>query len=199
MSEINKYAIVVLAAGTSSRLGRPKQLLNIRGTSLLHYIVDTALASNPFKVLVVVGSDAGLMRAEIEDTDAVVETNPEYEEGIASSIRVGISTMEDEEVEGIIFISCDQPYLTSSHLIALAEKQAETGAAIVASEYAGQPGIPALFRREIFAELMKLEGENGAKKIILAHGNQAELVPFHNGEVDIDTEEAYDAFLNAEE
>jgi molybdenum cofactor cytidylyltransferase len=111
---INKYGIIILAAGSSSRLGRPKQLLPYKGQSLLRHIVDIAIAAELGPVIVVIGAELKLLEDELKNTKAIIVLNKEWEEGIASSIRNGLNqfTVQFPSAEGVIFTVCDQPYIT---------------------------------------------------------------------------------------
>jgi molybdenum cofactor cytidylyltransferase len=192
---VEHCAIVVLAAGMSSRLGSPKQLLAYQGNSLLQHVVSIALQTTMRPVVVVVGANSDLVKKEIEGTGVVVVNNEEWQEGMASSLRCGLVAVQkiSADVDGIIFMVCDQPYVSTSLLNNLINKQRETGKPIVASNYGEAIGPPVLFYKSIFQELLQLKGDAGARKIIQQHGDEVAAVLFPKGNIDIDTLADYDA------
>ena len=182
-------AIVVLAAGESSRMGQPKQLLVHEGRTLVRRAVDTALGAEGGPVVVVLGAHETAIRAELAGLPVRLVLNPAWSEGMASSIRTGIEAVQG--AAAVVFMLCDQPLLTSSNLQALVLRHRETGSRIVASEYGGGLGVPALFDRSLFDELLALQGAQGAKKVIEAHRDEACGIAFEAGIVDVDTPEDY--------
>lgn len=192
---IKKCAIVVLAAGKSSRLGSPKQLLVYKGKSLVLYAVEIALQTGLRPVIVVVGANAEVIKNELKGEQVQVVENEGWKEGMASSLRSGLTIAQQSEFhpDGVIFMVCDQPHVSVSLLGELVRVQAETGLPMVASSYEGHLGTPALFHKSLFAELMELKGEAGARKLIKRHENLVASVPFPKGIVDIDTMADYEA------
>ena len=188
-------AVIILAAGASERLGEPKQLLPFRGSSLLSHAVSEAGNSDARLVVVVVGEKAERVSKEIDQNIARVVNNNEWHEGMASSVRVGIKAVLEisPSVDAIILMPCDQPYVSASLLNELMELQTKTGKAIVASDYGNAIGPPALFHKNIFPELMLLQGDTGARKIVEKHGDEVATVLFTRGNIDIDTKEDYEA------
>ena len=186
---------MILAAGSSSRLGRPKQLLEFDGMTLLSHSVIEAANSNASIVVVIIGKNPDLIVKEIDNDIVHIVENKDWEEGMASSVRLGLKTMRDidTELEAVIFMVCDQPYISSSVLNELMIKYQQTGKPIVTSNYGEATGPPALFHKSLFSELMELKGDVGARKIIQQHAHQAETVLFPQGEIDIDTKEDYEA------
>lgn len=194
---IEHPAIVVLAAGMSSRLGTPKQLIEYNGKSLLLHTLNVALEANVRPVVVVIGAHSESIKKEIGSMELNKIENEQWEEGIASSIRRGIASVQeiDVQVDGIIFMVCDQPYVSTSLLNGLLSAQRETGMPIVASSYEKNLGTPALFHKMFFTELMGLTGDSGAKKLMKLHNNLVTTVLFPKGNVDIDTKADYEALL----
>ena len=198
MSSANdKIGIVILAAGVSSRLGSPKQLLSYNGKTLLRHAVDEATNSNADFVVVVLGANADLLLKEIDATKASVIENKEWEEGMASSIRTGLKTLlkQQVQVDGVIFMVCDQPFVSSVVLNNLINSYKETGKPVVASDYGEVTGPPAFFHQSFFTELMQLKGDEGAKRIIQQHKNETATIPFPEGRIDIDREEDYEKLV----
>lgn len=191
MVESNRVDVgaVVLAAGSSSRMGSPKQTLQFRGESLLRRAVLAALDAGCRPVVVVTGAYAELSRREFEGLDVREVLNTGWETGMASSVRAGIEGLVDEDanVSAAVLLLCDQPHVTARIISALVESHRATGKAIVASVYGGSFGVPALFSRMLFAELTRLEGVSGAKEIIKRYASDTHFLPFQRGEVDVDT------------
>lgn len=190
----SNIGIILLAAGGSSRLGRPKQLLPYRGQTLLQYSLQQAIASKAQPVVVVLGAEADTLRNEIQENNVQVVANDEWQEGMASSIRCGIKAFTEttSSAEGIILMVCDQPFVTASLLNELATTHEKTGKAIVASGYENTFGPPVFFHRSLFEELLQLKGDTGARNIVRQHTADAEVIPFPEGTHDIDTEADYE-------
>ncbi|WP_268224006.1 nucleotidyltransferase family protein [Sinomicrobium oceani] len=186
------YHIIILAAGSSERLGRPKQLLQYQGKSLLQHAIDKALASIADRVVVVLGAYAERIRESVKGREAVFIENPGYTKGMASGIALGTAYLLNNtgrEIGGILIMLCDQPFVTSEHLDHLFKKQKTTGAPVVASYYRARKGVPAVFHRDLFPELIKLEGEHGARDLMRKY--ETETIGFPGGAVDVDTLEDY--------
>lgn len=194
---IEHCAIVVLAAGMSSRLGNPKQLLIYHGKSLVQHAVDKALQTTIRPVVVVIGANAIAVKKEIESMNVEIIENKEWEEGMASSIRCGLSHVQkmDDKVDGIIFMVCDQPFVNESLLKSLLYEQHKTALPIVASSYENTTGVPALFHKIFFKELMELKGDTGARKLIKQHEDRVTSVAFAEGIIDIDTKKDYERLI----
>lgn len=184
---------VVLAAGSSSRMGRPKQTLRYRGESLLRRAALAALGAGCRPVVVVTGANAELSRSELDDLDVREVFNPLWETGMASSVRAGVEGLlsADADVAAAVFMLCDQPHVTADVISRLVAAHRATGSFVVASVYGEGFGVPALFVRALFAELARLEGTAGAKQIIKRHTSEAHFLRFKGGEVDIDTLEDF--------
>jgi molybdenum cofactor cytidylyltransferase len=185
---------VILAAGKSSRLGQPKQLLQFRGQTLVRRIVDAAREAGCSPVVVVIGSDKNKVARELKRTNAVIVENVNWDDGMGTSIRSGVQQLIDiaPDTKAIVLLVCDQPLVDSDtieHLIAVGEK---TKKAIVASGYAGTLGVPALFNRSCAEELLALDDGSGAKSIILSNQERVAEFPFSEGQIDIDTAADYD-------
>jgi molybdenum cofactor cytidylyltransferase len=189
---INDIAIVILAAGNSSRLGRPKQLLEYDGKSLLRRAVDIAIEVSS-NVLVITGSSAEQMSNELHGSAAQVIRNEQWKEGIASSIRLGVEESMNRVplIRGILFMVSDQPFV-SEHLLKEIINKGNAGSQIVASAYGDSLGIPAYFEKGFFSTLLGLSGDNGAKKLILQHLQSAARIEFPEGNIDIDTQKDYE-------
>jgi molybdenum cofactor cytidylyltransferase len=179
-------ALVILAAGDSSRLGRPKQLIGIQGTSLLRRAAVTACASQAADVITVLGYDAPAMLGELDGLRVRVLENPDWREGISSSIRAALAVLPPA-TDGVLFVTCDQPRLTSGHLNALIDAFARAPDRPVASGYGGTAGVPALFPRALFGELLLLHGDRGAQRVALDHSRELVVIQWPDGIFDVDT------------
>jgi molybdenum cofactor cytidylyltransferase len=184
--------IVILAAGASTRLGRPKQLLPWQGKTLLQHAVETALTITTQPV-VVTGCNADQLVAGVNQSQVHVVFNPEWEQGIASSIRCGLQALLNRTPppDQVIFMVCDQPFVSPGLLLDLINERQKSHKSIIASSYAGTLGIPALFDKTHFSQLLDLQGDTGAKKVIQQYSEEVGSVEFKNGEFDIDTEMEY--------
>jgi CTP:molybdopterin cytidylyltransferase MocA len=166
-----RVVALVLAAGSSTRLGRPKQHIVIDGETLLQRAARMA-RSVADEVIVVTG-----------------QINPDAAEGIASSIRTGVRLAGNDA--RILITLCDQPLVTVEHLRALLD----VGAPIVATGYAGIAGVPAVFAPSLVPYLLALRGDRGARAVIEAHRDITTVVPFEDASLDIDREEDVRALL----
>lgn len=196
---------VVLAAGGSSRLGQPKQLLKFRGETLVRRSVRAAAEAGCKPILVIVG-DIGDTGAAIKESLAIRDSriasssgqegmvrptvieNVDWWHGIGTSIGRGLEQLPNE-VEAVVLLTCDQPFLDASIVRQLIATQEETGKPIVASSYANTLGVPALFHRSCFDALRALPDATGAKAFILSRPGEVASIPFARGGIDIDTPE----------
>ena len=180
--------VIILAAGGSSRMGSPKQLLPYRGTTLVRHAANAALESIADSVVVVIGGYADEVRNELDGLALSIVENPDWEAGMSSSIRVGLQELlSADQIEAAIIMLCDQPFATADVLNELVDTQRATGKPIVASTYETTRGVPALFTRELFSALMSLTAGEGARRIISAHPENVATISFAQGAVDIDT------------
>jgi molybdenum cofactor cytidylyltransferase len=171
-------AAIILAAGGSTRLGQPKQLVLLKGETFLERAVRTAKAAGCQPIAVVLGASANDIQTKCNLQDAAILFNPHWKSGMGSSVNVGLRAVEQSE--GVVVMTCDQPAVTSTHLRALMASGRTT-----ASAYAGRRGVPAYFPASIFPKLMQLEGDAGARELL----RDADTVPLPGGELDIDTPE----------
>lgn len=180
---------VILAAGSSSRMGSPKQVLQFRGMSLLRRAALAALGAGCSPVIVVTGAYAELSRRELDGLDVREALNPRWETGMASSIGAGLEGLVDADADtgAAIFMLCDQPHVTADVIAGLVSAHRVIRRLVIASTYGGSFGVPALFDRSLFAELARLEGGAGAKQVIRRYASEAHFLPFQGGEVDVDT------------
>ena len=186
---MEKIAAIILAAGPSSRLGQPKQLVEVDGQSLIERALDAANGAGCEPVLVVIGANDRQVVARIRKSGAEIVKNVDWKKGLGSSIRAGIERLlkSDPETSAVLLMVCDQPLVLAQHLRRLVDFRRETGRPIVCSRYAETVGVPAIFGREFFGELMQL-GEHGAKQLLLSHPDQSAQITLPEAELDIDEE-----------
>ncbi len=163
-----RFGVVILAAGASTRMGAPKQLLEIDGRPLVARAVDAALASPAWPVVVVLGAHAEAIRPVLARRPVLVAENPAWAEGMAASIRAGITTLRQfsRGLDAAVIALCDQPAFSAATIATLVNAWQATGRGIVAARYGGRHGAPALFHREHFPALGALTGEEGARALL---------------------------------
>jgi molybdenum cofactor cytidylyltransferase len=195
---IKQCGIIILAAGSSSRMGKPKQLLEFDGMTLLTRVSKMASQSKLYPVIAVLGANADLIQAHLDVSGLDIVLNENWEEGMASSLRKGLQAMNEmySHVDAVIILVGDQPYISNQHIEQLIDSQKKSGLPISACSYAGIMGTPALFHKTIFPELMLLEGDIGAKKIIEKRKQDVATVFFDKGVIDIDTIDDYEKLRN---
>ncbi|MGN8057484.1 nucleotidyltransferase family protein [Pedobacter sp. 22163] len=193
-----KTGIIILAAGSSSRLGRPKQLLDYQGKTLLQTVINEALETSCRPLIVVLGSNAKEIASQHHHDQVNFVINESWENGMASSIIAGLSAIirNNSEIESIIIAVADQAFIKMINFNNLIEKQKETGKNIIASTYAETIGTPVLFKKDYFEALLSLTGAEGAKKILKQYPEDVETVVFEHGEIDIDTETDYNNLIS---
>lgn len=193
-SKVEQVGIILLAAGASLRLGKPKQLLPYKGQTLLRNSLDEALASNAQLVVVVLGANADIIQKEITTDEVHVAINADWQEGMTSSIRTGIKAINEinPAIEGIILSVCDQPFINTALLNNLITTHKKTNKGIVACIYENTFGPPVFFHQLFFSELLRLKGDAGARSIVQQHIGDVEAVPFPEGAFDIDTNDDYE-------
>jgi molybdenum cofactor cytidylyltransferase len=181
-----KAAAVLLAAGASRRLGQPKQLLLIDGESLIRRTARLAVETGCAPVVVVLGFEAERMAAELDGLAVEAVVNASWSSGMGSSLACGVAAARRArpETDALLLLVCDQPRLSVNHLRHLLGRHAAGTAAIAASAYAGRAGVPAVFARSLFPELEQIEGDRGARDVILSR--HAQTVDWPDGAYDID-------------
>lgn len=176
---------VILAAGGSQRLGRPKQLLSFLGLPLVRYIALEACRSRSDHTAIVIGASGQRVSSAIAGLGLEELQNPGWEEGIASSIRTAAEWAEQRGLDRLLLVLVDQPCVTARHLDRLLlEPDADDEP--IASFYAGALGVPAVFPRTWFPKLKHLHGDTGAGTLLRAH-ERAHTVELPGGEIDLDT------------
>lgn len=194
----NKTGIIILAAGNSSRLGRPKQLLEYKESTLLKNAISEALKVEDSFLIIVTGSNHDLIEKELNLLEITFSYNPEWGMGMSSSIVKGISDLLllNPDCEQCILAVCDQPFVTNSVFENLIGESKRKNKGIAASAYSETLGTPVLFHKKYFKELLELKGQEGAKKLIKKHAEDVVSVSFEKGNIDIDTEEDYSKLIS---
>ncbi|WP_221390788.1 NTP transferase domain-containing protein [Dyadobacter sp. NIV53] len=197
MANQNSYGIIILAAGSSSRLGEPKQLLQYQNKSLIRHVAEAAIEAINSPVIIVTGSVQILILEELHELPLHFVQNNEWQEGMASSIRVGISELLkiNPQTAGVILVVSDQPFVTSELFLDLIQKAETNENSIIACSYQNTLGTPVLFPKKYFDSLLTLNGAEGAKKLLKRFENDVVSIPFPLGSMDIDTQEDYRRLL----
>ncbi len=196
-----EIGVIVLAAGSSSRLGKPKQLLHYQNETLIKHVVKTALSVSPKAVIVVSGFLHEELMGEVESGKQVqLIHNPDWQQGMGSSIRAGIHALGHHpgflKVDAVLILLCDQPLINTQHLQRLlAQFYTDKRSMVVATDYAETQGVPAIFDRALFPVLQNLPPEKGAQWLFKAHQSNVAVVPFEGAAIDVDTEEDYRRLL----
>ena len=186
--------VIALAAGSSSRLGRPKQTLMYGGKTLLARAIETALEANCGQIVVVTGANADVTEPEAAAYPVQIVFNPNWAAGMNASIRAGLDalTASANELDAVLVMTCDQPFLSVAILRELVQVYEATGKPIAACEYAGIRGVPALFDKSAFEDLRALPDGAGAGRLIAAYGpERTATIPFPDGAIDVDTPEDF--------
>jgi len=188
-------AAIVLAAGESRRFGQPKQLLPVGNKTMIQHVVDTVLSSPVEQVVVVLGHRAAEIGASIADRPVEIVVNEGWKSGLSSSVRAGLSAVRPE-AGAALFVLADQPGITTEIVTKLVKRYRETRALIVVPTHRGRRGNPVLFDRSLFAELMKVKGNQGGRRVIAEHGAEVEEVEVGTEAIfaDIDTADEYSSW-----
>ena len=192
------FGTVLLAAGTSNRLGNfSKQLLEFRGKTLIRRAAENALASECGKICVVLGANAERIKREIDDLPIEIIVNENWARGMSESLKCGLERLLDVEpnLSAAVVLLADQPLIDAAIINRLLEAFSKTQKPIIAGEYAKTVGVPAIFARSMFAELMNLPADGGAKRIIEKYAASAGKISAPEAAFDVDTREDYENLL----
>jgi molybdenum cofactor cytidylyltransferase len=192
--------VVILAAGESKRMGVPKQILPIFGVPMLKYLVDEVLDTEAHPVTVVVGANKTKIVPLLENIPIGIIDNPDWQKGMGSSIKMGLvgSYLITKGFDGLIFMTSDMPFVNAevlNKLIKTARKFPEK--TIIASKYAGTLGIPVLYKKERFEDILDMKPDHGAKQFFNKYLDEIVSVDFDLGAIDLDTKEDYYNFLQS--
>ncbi|MBC7998359.1 MAG: nucleotidyltransferase family protein [Leptolyngbya sp.] len=179
-----KVAGVILAAGSSSRFGSPKQLAQIGQSNLIQHAQKVLADASVDELSVILGCNSQLIKQYIDRIFTLID-NINWEEGLASSIRLATQFAREKKATHLMLMVCDQPFVTVQLLHSLLALSAMNSNAIVACKYNNTAGIPAVFPASYFSALLDLKGDRGAK-VIINQSKECLFYDFENGEIDID-------------
>jgi molybdenum cofactor cytidylyltransferase len=180
--------VLVLAAGASTRLGQPKQLVKLGGRPALHIVVSNAASLAGHAVTVVVGAQAKDMTHLLAHSPASVIVNRNWEEGLGSSLRFGVASLPPA-CDAVLILLGDQVAVSADDLRRLASAWKGEESLIAASVYGQRVGVPAIFPRLCFSELAELRGDQGARSVIERNSYRLIRVPMAAAAIDLDTPE----------
>lgn len=182
---------ILLAAGTSSRMGSNKLLFELEGESVLRGAARRALAGGLSPLLVVLGHEADRAEQELAGLPCRVVINPDYEKGINSSLKTGVSALPAGAQAAMVMLA-DMPFVTPEMIAGLIARYRATGAPLVISDYEGVNAPPMLYDRSLFAELLEMTGEGCGRQVVKRHRDEAEVLPWPAAALaDIDVPEDY--------
>jgi molybdenum cofactor cytidylyltransferase len=179
-------------------MGTPKQLLPIQGSSLLRHLAKNSIASMCDPIAVVLGAYSHQIRPEIEDLPLQIVDNPQWPAGMGTSVSTGLAALLKREpgLNAVLILVGDQPFVSTSLIDRLVMAYRSQRHQIVATSYLNIVGVPALFSDRYFAELLNLNSDAGARRIIQQHLLETYTIDFPQGAIDLDTPDEYRAFLD---
>lgn len=201
MTKQSKIAIMIMAAGTSSRMKAIKQLLPWGDNTFIGNALKNAKKSKATKVLTVLGAYGQEIRQLTDFSGTECILNPNWRMGLGNSIACGAQHLlkQDHEFDGILVMLCDQPFIDEQYLNALIDNFSNSTYTIVATQYDNRVGVPAIFGRIHFETLLKLNSDFGAREIIKSNLNQVLGISADGKELDIDTKEEYERVKKSEQ
>ena len=193
---MSKTGIIILAAGSSSRMGEPKQLMKYKNKTFLQHIIGEAKNAFLYPVICVTGYQSDLIAKNIFGMESSIVYNEKWPEGMGSGISAGIRQLVLSDADSVILAVSDQPYVSSDLFRTMIAWKDKSGKGIVACSYAGTLGTPVLFNKEYFNRLKSLNGNQGAKNIVKLNLPDVCPVEFEKGSVDIDTKQDYEKLIS---
>jgi len=188
--------IIILAAGSSSRLGKPKQNLIYQGETLLQHALSAAIDSGCKPIVLVLGANKEVIIPQIANETVSVVYNANWEQGMSTSIHTGITELKKtEDINSVLIMLCDQPFVDVGLIKNILQKHTESRKGIVACAYNDTLGVPVLFDKKYFDDLLALKGHEGARKLLTAYAADIAVVDFVKGAVDIDTIGDYEGLV----
>jgi molybdenum cofactor cytidylyltransferase len=180
-------------------MGTPKQLLPIQGRSLLRHLAEISIASQCDPVMAVLGAFVHQIRVEIEDLPLQIVENSHWKSGMGTSISTGLAALlrDEPDLNAMLILVCDQPFISTSLIDLLVITYQSTNYPIIATTYLETVGVPALFSNRYFPELLQLNSDTGARKMIQQHLHETYTIDFPKGAIDLDTPEQYQTFLES--
>ena len=197
----SSIAAIILAAGASTRMGQPKQLLPYKRRTLLSHVINCVIASSCRIVIVILGANSDKIEPQIAQFPIIIVKNSDWNKGISSSIGCGVNYIQEKKlnINGVIFLTCDQPFISTKIIDQLIEANNLTNQSIIATHYEKTLGIPVLFSSSFFSELIELRGDNGAKKIINKYPELVKKIDFTQGKIDLDTVKDYQQLISKDD
>jgi molybdenum cofactor cytidylyltransferase len=183
-----KYAIIILAAGMSKRLGQTKQLLPFKESTMLNNVISECNKVKNAKVYTVLGHDFEIIKESVTE-DCIILFNQNYESGLGNTMAFASTALEKENFDALIFVLCDQIYFVSSYVEALISKFESANCDIIISRYSDSQGPPSLFSTKYIKDLKLLSEDEGARSIVEANLQSLCFINFPKGNIDIDTNE----------
>lgn len=193
---MSKLAVLILAAGSSSRMGFPKQLLKWKNTTLLQHAINTVKEVALEHIVLVLGANSETIKSEIDKGDMVVLYNENWEQGLGNSIAFGIKFILESlpDTENILIMLADQPLIDSKFLNSLKNTHDLSSNAITCTLYQNKrAGVPAIFHRKYFQDLLQLNGDKGAKELLKKYSSEINYLDGTDIIIDIDTIEIYES------
>ena len=192
---MKKTAILILAAGKSSRMGSPKQLLPYQNTTLLGWAIEQAKNSKASAIFCVLGANAIRIKQSIEKNNFEIIINKEFQNGLSTSIIAGINHLKDKNFDSVLIMLADQPNVNTNYLNKLITASEEDKNVIIASCYPNKVGVPAIFPKQYFNQLLQLKGDKGAKYLL--NNQHSKIIKLNaNNLLDIDTIQDYQKLIN---
>ena len=185
----SKSAILIMAAGRATRFRHCKQLVNVNGQPLIQHCLDTTKRLNPDNNYILSGAWHSELQSAMQNgsiSEAGLIYHPHWAQGLGSSIACGIRQLE-ADYDAVMVILADQIAVDYEDLIKL--MSIFSGKNIACSKYKNRRGVPAVFGRNSFPELMQLNGDKGAKSLLYSDKFPVEICPMDNAAIDIDTQE----------
>lgn len=186
--------IIILAAGNSSRLGYSKQLVELNGENLLNKVISTAIKTNIKDIAVVLGANYQSHFEAIKHSNISIIENKDWAKGIGNSIKLGffhLLSTSQFPLDRVLILLCDQVLLNTEYLQTIIKTSRQFPKSIIASKYIDTIGVPALFPKSHFADLLNLADHEGAKKILQQHEKKCITLEFKDGAIDLDTHDDY--------
>lgn len=195
------FGIILLGAGASIRMGRPKQLITLAGTPMIRWAAETAVNSGSDNVVIVLGANAEVIRSSLSGLSIYIVVNSEWQTGMASSIRCGMKALLGlaPKTTQVLLMLGDQPNVSAASLQKIMDAGLLAESGLVVARYNNGIGTPALFSRKHFDCLLKIEGTGGAKSLLERHRNEIVEVELPEASQDLDTPEDLAAYRSANE
>lgn len=198
MEKDKQLGIIILAAGKASRMGKPKALLTYKDQSFLLHTFQLAQSIKPQCIVTVLGHYFDQMYEYCNQHDIPNVLNSEYEKGMSTSIKCGLQQLLSQYpfLNVVLILLADQPKIDKSHLFKMIYNLDNEPVNMVCTSYSGTYGVPAIFKKVNFKELLSLEGEKGAKNLIQKQvSSEQNIVSNEEGNIDIDTPEDYNQLI----